>query len=105
MFHVFVTNLILWRSHSATVVMVTATEASRYAGKAEEAFNLALDYFSSADDVYHQVGGLERVFRCCGALLHHLIVFFFRVAPVGFSCLSFRAANDVKSPLRLSAFK
>lgn len=32
-----------------------ATEASRYAGKAEEAFNLALDYFSSADDVYHQV--------------------------------------------------
>ena len=70
MFHVFVTNLILWRSHSATVVMVTATEASRYAGKAEEAFNLALDYFSSADDVYHQVGGLERVFRCCGALLH-----------------------------------
>ncbi|CAN0463135.1 unnamed protein product, partial [Ectocarpus sp. 12 AP-2014] len=31
-----------------------ASETSKYAGKAEEAFNLALDYFCSADDVYHQ---------------------------------------------------
>ena len=32
-----------------------ASEASWFAEKAEEAFNLALDYFRSADDVYHQV--------------------------------------------------
>lgn len=35
--------------------VATASETSKYAGKAEEAFNLALDYFCSADDVYHQV--------------------------------------------------
>lgn len=37
------------------VVDTIATEAATYAGKAEEAFDLALDYFRSADDVYHQV--------------------------------------------------
>lgn len=35
--------------------VLAGTEASRAATKAEEAFNLALDYFRSADDVYHQV--------------------------------------------------
>lgn len=37
------------------VALLTGTEASRAATKAEEAFNLALDYFRGADDVYHQV--------------------------------------------------
>lgn len=40
------------------VVVVTVPEGVRFAAKAEEAFNLALDYFRSADDVYHQVGML-----------------------------------------------
>lgn len=40
---------------SARPLFVSAAEISRYVSKAEEAFNLALDYFSSADDVYRQV--------------------------------------------------
>lgn len=32
-----------------------ASKAAKFADKAEEAYDLALDYFRSADDVYHQV--------------------------------------------------
>ena len=38
-----------------SLAVYVASEASWFAEKAEEAFNLALDYFRSADDVYHQV--------------------------------------------------
>ena len=37
------------------LMVFTVAEAARFAEKAEEAFDLALDYFRSADDVYHQV--------------------------------------------------
>lgn len=55
--------------------VLAGTEASRAATKAEEAFNLALDYFRSADDVYHQVSVSNRSassvdrFDCSLALL------------------------------------
>lgn len=47
---------------------VTATEAGRCASKAENAFNLALNYFRSVDDVYHQVRR-RRLLDCCPAAL------------------------------------
>lgn len=35
--------------------MYQASNSAKFAEKAEEAYHLALEYFRSADDVYHQV--------------------------------------------------
>lgn len=73
--------------------MYPASKAAKFADKAEEAYDLALDYFRSADDVYHQVTVFDGVYDVVLLEAFKLllcIVLFYSIVPGGTvkTCLS-----------------